>query len=646
MESSKRFARPLVRTLSRSETLVSWMQGQQLRREPEDDPELVEIQRRNAAADEVRDRSWLEWVQALRADAARVAALRVPAPPPGVNMDLLHLWQLLDETGNRSRYAVGTVIPLERLVGIEVATAAKDGFIAHWRHNVPLLKSRRTPDQRNTIRWVDIIGIVGITLEAATHDHWAEKLTCEEAKLAAGYATLELNGFPSWLSDLAKVKPAEVVDVLASEIRWEFSSPEGSLHHTMGTVLHAGGELMTLLSPALLDEIEAGTVPDGILSQVLQTIVRGVHTDRRTGFVRLGIERFEHDPTESGAMLYLAAVFCLDPALATDALFRAKAGKGEGEQSALVNQFLMLTFGDRMSSPSFRADTIAVEVLERLIQCVFHPGRLPASPKRPSGRVFYSPTEGDRIDQAHSSLFNRFVNTPGPATYHAIVKLQTQPCSITRTRLRALAEERAVKDSETAPWPPSEVVAFEQSGETAPATSKDLQELAVRALADIQYELLNHDFAQGKTVKSLPLERDVQIWVANTLHQKRGRSFTVVREEHVVNEKEPDVRLRAKASDAVVAIEIKATRSEWTLKQLEEALVEQLCGRYLRAANGKHGILLLVHQDERKWKDADTGALLSFQDVVARLTAIAAKISRERNDSPQPVLCVLDVSAC
>jgi len=113
-----------------------------------------------------------------------------------------------------------------------------------------------------------------------------------------------------------------------------------------------------------------------------------------------------------------------------------------------------------------------------------------------------------------------------------------------------------------------------------------------------------------------------------------------------VNEKEPDVRLRAKASDTVVAIEIKATRSEWTLKQLEEALVDQLCGRYLRAANGKHGILLLVHQDERKWKEADTGTFLSFQDVVARLTAIAAKISSERNDSPQPVVCVLDVSAC
>jgi hypothetical protein len=238
----------------------------------------------------------------------------------------------------------------------------------------------------------------------------------------------------------------------------------------------------------------------------------------------------------------------------------------EGEQTALVNRFLMLTFGDTISSPGFRADTISVEVLERLAQCVFCKDGLAESPKRPSGRV-YSSNEDDHIDRAHSALFNSLVNTPGPATYQALVKFQERPNLIPRTRLRTLAEERAVKDSETAPWPPSEVVAFEQSGETAPATSKDLQGLAVRILADIQHELLNHDFAQGRTVKSLPHEREVQILVANALHQKRGRSFTVVREEHVVNEKEPDVRLRAKSSDAVVAIEIKATRSEWTLLQ-------------------------------------------------------------------------------
>jgi len=52
--------------------------------------------------------------------------------------------------------------------------------------------------------------------------------------------------------------------------------------------------------------------------------------------------------------------------------------------------------------------------------------------QRPSGRV-YSSTRVTTLIGRTSYLFNRFVNTPGPATYHALVKLQTQPCSITRT---------------------------------------------------------------------------------------------------------------------------------------------------------------------------------------------------------------------
>jgi hypothetical protein len=154
----------------------------------------------------------------------------------------------------------------------------------------------------------------------------------------------------------------------------------------------------------------------------------------------------------------------------------------------------------------------------------------------------------------------------------------------------------------------------------------------------VRFGILQPCHGTAKSVKSEKFQIDPL--------PKRGRSFTVVREEHVVNEKEPDVRLRARASDAIVAIEIKATRSGWTLKEPEEALIDQLCGRYLRAANGKHGILLLVHQEERRWRDDHPGTFLSFHDVVEWLEAVTTRIASERADSPQPVVCVLNVSAC
>ena len=171
--------------------------------------------------------------------------------------------------------------------------------------------------------------------------------------------------------------------------------------------------------------------------------------------------------------------------------------------------------------------------------------------------------------------------------------------------------------------------------------------MLLRRLEDMQYDLLHGDFSQGLTLKALPHEVDVQNWVADRLRLKQGLSFSVEREAHVAGEKEPDVRVRAKATDANVAMEIKVTDS-WTLKQLEDALEVQLCGQYLRAKDGRYGVLLLVHQKPRAkgWEDTATGVFLSFEEVVARLSARAAVIAGSHHDAPQPEVAVLDVSSC
>jgi hypothetical protein len=126
---------------------------------------------------------------------------------------------------------------------------------------------------------------------------------------------------------------------------------------------------------------------------------------------------------------------------------------------------------------------------------------------------------------------------------------------------------------------------------------------------------------------------------------KQGRSYSVEREVHVADEKEPDIRLRAKATDASVPTEVKVAES-WTLDDLEAALKDQLCGQYLRARDGRHGILLLVHQNPRPkgWRRGD-GAMLSFEQVVAHLREIAVAIAASSPEAPQPEIAVLDVSS-
>lgn len=128
---------------------------------------------------------------------------------------------------------------------------------------------------------------------------------------------------------------------------------------------------------------------------------------------------------------------------------------------------------------------------------------------------------------------------------------------------------------------------------------------------------------------------DVQNWVANELRNKQGRSYSLEREAHVADEKEPDVRLRAKASDANVPIEVKVAES-WTLKELEVALHQQMIGQYLRDRENRYGILLIAHQKARRdgWQRPDK-TYASFSEIIDHLRTLAHEVAMRRPYSPQ-----------
>ncbi len=186
---------------------------------------------------------------------------------------------------------------------------------------------------------------------------------------------------------------------------------------------------------------------------------------------------------------------------------------------------------------------------------------------------------------------------------------------------------------------------FEQSHESTPRTALNLQRLALSRLADIQDALTSSDFSQAETLQREPDEKAVQKWVADRLDLLKGTSYSVERESRVIDEKEPDVRLRAKQSHATLPIEIKVT-DRWSLADLEAALVTQLCGKYLRATDARHGVLLLVHRQPRSdgWRRVGSGACLDFKQLIDHLTQLAAGIAGRNPSAPQPEIAVLDVS--
>ena len=92
-------------------------------------------------------------------------------------------------------------------------------------------------------------------------------------------------------------------------------------------------------------------------------------------------------------------------------------------------------------------------------------------------------------------------------------------------------------------------------------------------------------------------------------------------------------------------LEIKVAES-WTLKQLEDALLVQLIGQYLRDRHNNYGILLLVYQERRDigWKNAE-GTFWQFEQVTELLRSIAHSIAVESPGAPQAEIAVIDVTS-
>jgi hypothetical protein len=518
------------------------------------DREMKELREQTEAEHAARDRSWLEFIDGLRKDPNQ---LRKVCPPGagGIDGRLYHLWQLLSETVDASsRYAIDRIAPLEPMIGREVAAAVRDGLIQHWRLWTPKLKSARSAEERNQINIADCMGITGISLEARTKPRWCEELSSDEALLAASYASLEINGFPSWLAELAAAKPAEACQVLMGEVEAELIDPEAvSRFGVLEDLSRADRPVVELMAPVLFEELKRrNDLSPNALAPMLSVIASGLRKHRQQ-FAECALERFNKTDDMRVGSLYLAAAFTINSTAATDALMARLDRLDAAAQTALAKLILPSIFGTRLRSDDMARPALSFASLQRLVVMAYRTIRMEDDRNRLSRQV-YSPDERDNAEEARGTAFKQFVETPGLATFDALLRLAQDPdFPLDKAHLSELANDRAAQDSESAPWLPAEVIAFEQTVEAAPSTGKDLQRTALRRFDDIQHDLLHGDFAQGATVQALADEQAVQNWIAERLRLKQGRSYSVEREPHVAEEKEPDVRLRAKATDATTS---------------------------------------------------------------------------------------------
>ena len=605
-------------------------------------------QREAAAADEeAAVQGWLKFIAKIQEAPDQ---LEHPDLSQATGVDTRHynLWRLLYQaTSRNSRYSVTTAAPLLEIVGPAVMKALEIGLSRIWRARKPKLERERDPNARNQVDLFDAMGLAAISLECLRSADAMAGLTSADAIRAAEYATLELNGFPSWLPVLAKTHPTEVQQVLMDAINAELHQPSaGYPYQILGDASSADDAVVRLLEAPLWTELSRNpTLDTRALEPILRILSRSRDIQLRSDLNELAVAQLRTASDVAICSLYFGAACAVDATSATDALLsKIESLPSVSERTLLAQHALPQAFGSRWTERGAPVD-IDTATLLRLVEFAYGAVRIEDDRDHSDGDA-WSPDVRDNAESARSAAFNMLVSRAGPETFDAIQKLaEIDGFPVTGPRLRALAHERAAADSEGPRWKAQEVVWFERNAEKLPATGVELQRLALARLDDLQHDLMHGDFQQGATLSALPSEVAVQNFLAERFSQAKGSSYSVEREVHVVGEKEPDIRLRSKVGDAPVSIEVKVA-SSWTLEQLEAALEVQLCGQYLRSNKGREGILLLVLLTPRTngWQSPE-GSFLTFQDVVARLRAQAAWIRQSAHDAPQPEIAVVDVSS-
>ena len=538
---------------------------------------------------------------------------------------------------NQSRYGLWDKDALVQAFGLEVVNLAETAFRGFWRTTLPILWSARPANERGGTPYDWIYGLQGLLAEASTPG-WTASLSSAEASTAAAYATIELDGFAPFISELAESHPQEIEAVIGGEVSAEFRVG-GSHGHlsTLQNLAYADSNLKRLVIPRLITELEswpeACTEDSGPnwaqhLDHVLRILGSGEGEDRET-IAQACARRYESDPTGPLALNWLRGLFQFDAVRGTEALIGQFAdGNDPGTRKRPVETLAAL-FGGRdpigfeVPDPDQRA-----RLLARLVRLAY------AFIQREDDEVHegvYTPNARDNAETARNSLLSRLLDTPGAEARRVVLELaEEQDFVHISDRLRLLARQRAATDAEFPPFDAKDVTDLEDRYEAPPKDRDGLFAVMMDRLDDLQHDFAHDDFSDRRTVQRIDEESEMQRTLARRIKEKANDAYLVTREEEVADGKRTDIRLSTTKGDQKAVVEVKIADKGWTLTNFVQALRDQLVGKYLRHATCKAGCLLLTYHGRKKhWKHPDTRKQIKFPELVTILKDKAQALEAE-----------------
>uniref|UniRef100_UPI0040574C7E hypothetical protein n=1 Tax=Candidatus Electrothrix sp. TaxID=2170559 RepID=UPI0040574C7E len=586
-----------------------------------------------------RIEKWQKWREELLAD------IETAFSSEQVFSTLHNLYHWLNiHTKTHRPSKVWNKIELIQAFNEEVASRAANACKIIWHKESPTLWSYRADGERDLMIWhYALCGLV----EESSSPGWAKRLTDEEAKRAAAYATLNWDDFPSWFAGLVKEHPGAVESILGDELNRQLAMASDHQHlPLLYRLSNAEVSVKKLLAPRLcaalpnwpkkIAEEKSVRFSADHLGRVIKILDETAELQERQTFAAECSVRFSKEPDGPLALSWLAGLFRFDPEQAVEVL---EQGLNAVKKSARTDLAVRLFAGlfERDSSSvlpclsRIEDQAAKTNALKRLLLCAYtfiHPEQ----DKIHDGA--YSPDVRDNAASARSSLLSTLLDTSGAGAHNIILELADNPLfGHFPDRLRQMARERAAKDAEFAPYEPAALVTLEKKFEAPPRSRDELFGVMIDRFEDIQHDIAHHDFNIRQTLRTITDEEEMQRYLAKEFDEKKNGAYTVVRENEKGDKKRTDIQLNAIHGEQKSVIEIKlAIKDRWTIADFQCALRNQLVGKYLRHETCKAGCLLLTCNGSKKyWQHPETKNQVYFPELIKLLQTEAKAIEDRKS---------------
>jgi len=543
-----------------------------------------------------------------------------------------NLWRAMAQAGDESRDSGWNRRFIEGMFGKEIADRLRVTLMAIWRNDRPTLSSERPEGEKDTylVKWQ--LGLAALYAESEDPE-WAVKLSPDEAKLAARYAPIELNGLPLWMEGLAQAHPTAVREILGSEIAQALAGEAGREWHSMllQSIRNSSDAVARPFIPILMqwlekdgDRIGHNQEPTGSarrLKQVVDVVLEHGEDATRERVGEIAEQRLQEHLSAAMADVWIPVLMRLNADAGINALEKRVLAVEPSSNSEAVRIFSNL-FGDRHSGLSLEGAQFTPDLLLRLLRLCYHHVR-PIDDVKHDG--VHSMGQRDYAERTRNAIVGALFKEGGERGLNVKLEMAADPTfAHFKDRILAVAEEQWAEEIDSNAFNDAQAVALDQTGEAPPTTNESMFQIIVDRLHEVD-DLLLRDFSPREAWAGISEERIMRREIARVIHERANGLYKVDQEAVTGDEKETDIRLRSTASDIEGTIELKLADGR-TAQDLRDTVQNQLVRKYMAAGNARAGALVITLGKDRKWDHPDRNGRIGFEEVIALVSEEAMQV--------------------